>query len=208
MYNSGTLNMVSDALYANHAGGDGGAIYNDPRGSLILCTSELHDNNAAGSGGAVENFGGSVAIMCDSALHSNVAGSRGGAIDSFTGGLSVSHTSIYCNAAATDGGGIWCSGELAVTDSYLYTNSSGNRGGGLFFSGLGKTATIKNVSMTQNGSGLGGGFAILAGTVTFTDCILQGNTATDTASDGGVCVGAVNYTWSSIVPRADAVELQ
>lgn len=115
----------------------GGAILNRGSGTLDLNQVSLRENSSQSVGGAIDNSG--TARLNDVTLDANLASSE---------------ESLY-----VAGGAIYNGGSLMVTNSLFFNNTASNPddidyGGGLFND---NTATLVNVTFSQNRADWGGG---------------------------------------------------
>jgi hypothetical protein len=175
--NAGALSVARDTFTSNIALGDssstgqGGAIYNEPGGTLAVDSSSFKNNQATGGaglgwGGAISNQG--TATVTASSFEGNQAtggsngyGSGGAISTQFGGPLTVSLSSFTGNKSL-DGTGFFAAGgaideefaTLAVdgcsftNNQCLATNFTTSFGGGIEnFSG---TASVKNSTFANN----------------------------------------------------------
>lgn len=169
--NEGRL-LLEDCLLSDNSAADGGALYNAV-GSEVTFLDCHFSGNSADEGGALYNAG--EMTLSNSVLFMNGADQRGGAIRN-TGFLSVNDSVFTTNGSQQFGGAIHSTGSLQMARCTVERNSSGDSGGGILASGL---ATIDACTISGNecaGSG-GGVFHGSAGTMTLTQCTLEGNRA-------------------------------
>ena len=157
--NKEDLSFENVSITGSSTEGDGGAIYNDVSGSLLVASSILDGNAAAqhgANGGAIYNLG---VLVVDSSTISNNQ-SLGG--DDNAGG------GIYNGVGAT----------VTVVDSNIVYNWTVIAGGAL--ANLG-TATVRNSTLSDNTSfgGSGGAIDNFGGSVTVVASTLAGNFAGD-----------------------------
>ncbi len=194
---NGTVFIAESSLTDNSAiltdtnDGLGGAIYSGG-GRLILVGSTLATNTANADGGAIYNWNGSTLTATLINLTLNIAnadvtgGGRGGGLytesDSYMIGGNVTENlalPTLGGADATDGGGIWSSGDLSITGTLLTLNGATN-GGGLY-QVTGET-TLDYTIVTDNGALEEGGGIFNDGTMT----LLHSNvTLNGAVEDGG-----------------------
>ena len=171
IYNKGILNVVNSTLRGASAHAGGGAIFNDG-GTVNITNGTLHQN----FGGAVLNEGGGTVNVTDSAISASTKAlnaTGGGGITNVSGTVNLKNVTISGNESAS---GI------------------DNRSGG--------AVNINNSTITGNGIAAqftpvvatGGGIANV-GTVSMSNTIVAGNTAT-THSD---ISGPVNSQGSNLV---------
>ena len=201
--NFGTA-TVSNSVFSGNSAVLGGAIDNEPGGSLTVTGTSFTNNSVNGSGGGIENQGTTVVTNsiftgnsgeCGGAIYSlsvltvisssltDNLGTDGGAIAIGKSTASVSNSTFTGNSADA-GSGIYNAGTTAVNDSNFSNNSSSAPtnnpayfgGGGVFNYG---TLTVSDSSFTGNSATYdGGGLVNASGTVTVTGSTFTGNTAT------------------------------
>ncbi|MDO5826338.1 MAG: hypothetical protein Q4Q22_08145 [Methanosphaera sp.] len=118
--------MTGTEFAGNHAGTDGGAIYNI-QGSLTLFGTEFTDNNAK-YGGAIYSEEGSLTVI--GTLFTDNQADYGGSIEN-RGTLIVTYTLFAGNHADIDGGAIENYGTLTVTGTHFTDNHAENNGGAI-----------------------------------------------------------------------------
>ncbi len=146
--------------------GVGGAILLDDNVSLTIRTSTFQDNKAEipdndADGGAIAMWGSSTLEIWDSHFTGNKAADNGGAINATGQTLTLHNVTFDSNVANSQ--------------------DSGGGQGGAVRNGYGSTAVIENCTFTSNQGRLGGAFLLLGGTVTITDSLFDGNSATHKA---------------------------
>jgi parallel beta-helix repeat protein len=148
-----TVNITGVTIRNGNSTSDGGGIYN--RGTLTITSSTLSGNTANGFGGAIYNNMGTVNL-----------------ISSILTGNSV--------AATYGGGAIYNMGTVTITNSTLSGNTA-SVGGAISNPSAGKIINIINSTLSGNTATIGGAIYNL-GTLTISESILSGNTA---SSNGG-----------------------
>jgi hypothetical protein len=192
--NYGTLSLQLLNVYDNHSTGSGGGITNISGSQLTISNCHLYLNGCTFDGGGIWN-GGTLTIQSNTEIYSNNAGFDGGGISNASGAtLTISSSSVYGNSAGFDGGGImnsgtlnWCSGSLSSNTA----NLTNGEGGGIY--NKAGTATLQQVTITQNSASAGGGFYLVRGTLNLTRCTISGNTATNQGA-GGVWLAGTTLT--------------
>ena len=120
----------------------------------------------------------------------------GGAIFINSGTLTLNQDTVSNNQATLGGGGIFNAGTLTITNSTISGNKTGSSGsgGGIYQSG--GTLTISNSTIANNvTAGGGGGMYLGSGSASLTSATVTGNSA---LSGGGVyasgSVGTLSYS--------------
>ena len=174
VYNKGSMSLRNCKLYSN-GGNDGGAIYNDSQGDLMLANDTINDNNSVNhGGGGLVNYGD--AFLTDSEITNNTAKGAGAGIWS-NGTLAVSRCDVSGNTSAAEGGGICVkNGTMDLADSSVTNNTSADGGGIYIATSAAVVNAIRTVDVTGNKSkdhGGGGitnyGSLIADGSLTVTD---------------------------------------
>ena len=169
IHNSGTLTVSGTTFAGNHAGNDGGAIYNID-GTLyvtrsVIGGSRYEDGNTANGGAGILNWGQGVLTVVESQMLGNRA-SNGGAIENgLYASAQISNSTLNNNQATWKGGAIWNlnAGTMTVRDSTLAVNSClsgtpGNPGaGGAIRNSDDARLAIGNSRITGNTADYGGG---------------------------------------------------
>jgi hypothetical protein len=196
--NFGALTLIGVSLTGNSAG-YGGGVYNSANGTLTLSACSVYSNTATVEGGGIYSNGGTVNIVSGSNVYSNSAASGGGIFNVSGSTLSIRDSSrIYSNSATTgDGGGIWNAGQLTMSGGKIDGNSAGvGYGGGLYQTYSTASASLTNVSLTNNSAnganGKGGGFYLDQGSLTLNTCTVSGNKAP--FGNGGAWKTGSTYT--------------
>ena len=170
--NGGTLN-VSDCVFSNNGGDEGGAI--NSAGDLTVSNCLFSANDSA-TGGAIENVGTATVATCT--FTGNSAGGFGGGAIYNSGTLTVSNSTISGNMApgsSSDGGGIYNSGTLTVANSTLSGNSAFSSGGGI--SSSNGVVNVTNCTIAANSASVGGGVGNSAVSFNIKSTIIASNTA-------------------------------
>ena len=179
--------------------GTGGGIYTT--GTLNMNGGVLENNVSYGGGGGIHSYK-STTIMNGVCIRNNIANSKGGGIRSEVkdnvGRVDMYDCLITDNIVnkkdASDGGGIYNSGNHTYTRCKILNNNASYRGGGAFVMGGIATFTDclidNNTSLGQSNDAFtgGGGVFIYGGT-----CNLYGTTVTGNTSYtvGGVIVNSI-----------------
>jgi hypothetical protein len=209
--NNGQLMLTSTTFLDNTAFGSGGAVDNEPGGTLGFLTSDTFTGNSAGGGGAIANVGQTTntTIAVSDSTFTNNAAQVGGAIENGhgLGSLSVNSSSFVGNSAV-DGGGAILNGyldngpnSLTVTSStFLHDSSTGTNiqsAGGAIDNGeldpLGATATVTDSTFTSDSAFAGGAIASGTGAPTGSLTVTGSTFADDSATDGGAIDSSDNF---------------
>lgn len=187
--NLGTLTISNSTIRSNTAQRYGGAITNDPGGTVTLHGVIIADNRAESCCGGIGN-GGQLTIT-NSTISGNTAHLAGGISNNHRGATTtITNSTISGNTANESGGGIVNVGPLVLTNVTLSGNTAKQSGGGLFNGSFEEghgTATLTNVTISENTAGRTGGglFAERGSTVQLKNTLLAKNTS------GENCAGAV-----------------
>ena len=201
-----TPNVATSDSYGNKATVDGGGVYVDG-GTLILKSGSIVGYNyvANHGGGVFVADGGKLYIESGAKIVYNYGLDEAGgvwieesAMAEMTGG-EISH-----NAALTFAGGIEIMGTFTMSGGTIsynevtdYVDGNGYAGGGAFIGPKGVFNMTGTASIICNKTrGCQGGAVKVAhetGTFRMTGGIIQGNTATECASGGGVRVESSNF---------------
>lgn len=153
-------------------------------------------NNGGDGGAGVMVEANTTLIVDDAVFHDNIAtinaAAGGGAIDS-QGNFTITDSEFYENSSQNDGA-IRCLASCtgSITDTVIRDNTSiGNVGGGLGAAGNLTLLRVQVLDNANTGSLGAGGVSCLqansgTNTITITDSLIRGNTAT--ANGGGVAV--------------------
>lgn len=196
--------------------GEGGGIYVDYRGSLVLNSATVSDNTAEGSGGGIFLAPEATATLTGSVVSANTSGSASGAIQN-DGTLAIIDSTITGNTSGGEGGAIRSNDTLIVSGSTFSGNTAGTYAAILAYgtlsmsnstisgntatedaSGLknGVDATLTNVTITGNSSPAGGAFVndiFEPGHLAeLTNVIIDGNSPADCANFSPITAGGYN----------------
>jgi hypothetical protein len=184
-----SLTLRNIVLTNGFSGGDGGAIYNNLGGVLILEKTTIRNSTASLSGGAIVSYG--PLTITDSLLEGNRALNGGALFPRFPAAQTTIVNSVLRDNHTTDttngwGGAIlaWDGAPVTIERSDIFSNS-GRLGGGIYI--------FPNSSVTLNGGtlhdntafNLGGGLFNDTGTATLTNVTLSGNQSTGNDGGGG-----------------------
>ena len=208
--NTGSLTVLGGRVNLNDAtgtSGSGGGILNLD-GDLSVRGTQLIQNTANRAGGALEAndlAAGDNAVTLDNVnLRRNVAGGaganpgNGGAVH-LTGTLptstfDISNSVVTGGLASREGGGLWNDSgwvmtvdATRITDNEARGDAADDGGGGIFNNG--GALSVVNGSVVEGNSatgtsGSGGGILNLAGQLTVSDTVLDGNSAS--RAGGGI----------------------
>jgi CSLREA domain-containing protein len=138
---TGTLTVTDTYFYGNHAGDQGGGIFNDQYGSTLFLSSSTFAGNDAGSLGAgIMNYG--TLIASNSTFSGNMSGNQGGGIHNYNGQATLVNVTLNGNTATTGGGIYKDSGTLRLLNSIVANSTGGDCAG----------ASTVSHSLIQDGS--------------------------------------------------------
>ena len=187
-----TTNIIDCTLTENDPERDGGAVWAQGAGSLLIDGSSITVNRALGNG---TSLGGGVYV------------------ESVTT-ATINQTNITLNTSWHRGGGLYVQDcNLTMTGGQLANNDSTASGGGFYVDAADKTVTLNQVRITGNHSGWkGGGGFIARGTlaVQLGPGLLTGNTADGVGLNGslpGIGVGVGAFWTGTVAPNQQKVEL-
>jgi predicted outer membrane repeat protein len=154
IFNSGTM-IISLSLIEMNAGNNG-TVNNNVSGSLSISQSTFNDNDAV-LGGAILSIGNAALMVTDSAFNRNRAlgdpGSRGGAIDAFPGLVTLSNVRFSENSATDAGGAISVRPGATVNMTGGFVRMSSNSGASAAIHNEG-TLTIDGTDVSDNFRGI------------------------------------------------------
>ncbi|MFL5330464.1 MAG: choice-of-anchor Q domain-containing protein [Gemmataceae bacterium] len=160
--NNCTLTNNSAAGSSTSSTGGGGAISTSGAATVTLNNCLLDSNSSTfDGGGAIHGQTTLTVNVNDSTITNNNSGGFGGAMFLNTTGSSVASARSTVSGNTATGGG-----------------SSAGGGGGFYFNSTG-TFTADNSTFASNTAKSGGVLSFKAGTVTFTQCTLSGNSSSD-----------------------------
>lgn len=177
VFNTSTLTVINSAIRDNTSIMDGGGIRSEG-GRLTVTGSTIAGNITLESGGGGVSSNSATVTIIDSTIENNGNSELGGGIANFDGIMMVTKSTISANRAS-DGGGIYNTGQLTVTDSIIRSNiARGFAGGGpparrLAYDRLRGTNSI-GTNQVVGGSG-GGIETFVFGIVTLTNSTLVDN---------------------------------
>lgn len=209
--------VTADAVVGDGNQGDnGGAIYIDGSGNLILEDSRISGNEATDGGGAIYFDTTSTAVIRNSIIENNAA-TNGGAIatvgpSSVLPQITIEDSIIRNNRTVIrpmigqwtgTGGAIWNHwAELTITNSQFINNTAENGGGAI--ASLMPFAVMDSIVRGNQGRD-GGGFLVGGGAVaTITNTTINNNTAVNTGGGIDVYDGASIAVSGSIISNNTA----
>ncbi|MFK7955160.1 MAG: beta strand repeat-containing protein [Lysobacterales bacterium] len=229
---SSAMTVVGGSFTGNTAEAEGGGLWNDAGGTLILGGTTISGNTAGGNladqgGGGVFNNGGNVTIA-NATINANIAdgaaGSGGGILND-GGSLSIAAGSVSGNSAIRAGGGVEITTVNARTSDVLIDGvvldgntagaSPGNGGGIHVTDPLGDSAstlTIVGATVTANmadqeGGGLwndAGGIMTVENSTVSNNVSNAANAAADVQGGGGVFNNGGNITLTDVTLNANS----
>ncbi len=196
----------------NHAESNGGAIalQDTVDGILVNHRSEFSlcqfaGNDARQDGGAIHaafsvgNLLASCSLkISDGTFGDNTATGNGGAV-SFSGSgnatMTISGSTLSSNSAQQSGGAVSYGGSenahFSILNSLFARNRAEENGGGLLLNGA---ATLRNLTIVENQSNIGGGLHASGDGVLVTNTVLWGNRA----DRGSQVAGSAEFSWCAI----------
>ncbi len=192
-YGMQNLAIDSSSFTSNTAGATGGAL--DITGAYTTITNSTFTANKSGSGGAVEmeNYGSLAITNCN--FISDTATAYGGAVrNAVSTGVTISNSRFLNNYGAGGGAALDNTGNSPlVVNRSVFSGNKGVNLGGVINNNNG-TATFNNCVLESNSStgaaGNGGAAHVNAGsTITFNNCTLSNNTAASTTQPNSNAVG-------------------
>ena len=185
-------------LTGGDVAGDGGAILNRAKLSIVDCT--ISGNRASNRGGGGANFGGNLTVTA-STITGNSSLSDGGGVYSELGSLTIVAAEVSGNAAS-NGGGIHCFASQTTIDSCTISGNSATAAGGVWAD----NAALVMANSTVSGNtarASGGGVAIGSGAATLRHSTITFNTCN---SDGiGNELGGGIWEGSGVLATLDHV---
>lgn len=204
LYNSGNIAELKGMRFQNNYSSMGGAINNANlsdlgQGTIGSISDSYFYGNIASNGGAIRNQG-VITSIADTVFEYNQGGNGGALWNGTLGQIDtvekIENAAFINNTALTgvaqQGGAITNAGKIGMIDGVLFDGNRAGKKGGAFAninsSGdyKGQTATLKNVTFTNNTSGEFGGavYNDTKGSLTFQgDNVFAGNTAAGVAND-------------------------
>ena len=204
--NSGQLTVHGVTIRNGNAPMDGGAVEN--YGALTLSDVALRRNVAAESGGGVANFG--TATLMDVTINENLSFTGGGFYNFLAATAVLDGVTFANNITSGIGAGIYLGGGGvdAVLTNVTFNANSALAGGGIYVSR--SRPVLINVTLSGNtaASGSGGGLynsgsmanpgrpklvnVIIANSVGGGDCVNDGNSSPDAASNHNLIEDSAN----------------
>ena len=203
LYNSGNIAELKGMRFQNNYSSMGGAINNANlpdlgQGTIGSISDSYFYGNIASNGGAIRNQG-VITSIADTVFEYNQGGNGGALWNGTLGQIDtvekIENAAFINNTALTgeaQGGAITNAGTIGMIDGVLFDGNKAGKKGGAFANinsavGYeGQTATLKNVTFTNNTSGGFGGavYNDTKGSLTFQgDNVFAGNTAAGVAND-------------------------
>lgn len=191
---TGTVSIIDTTITGNRSDNDdGGGIYFEQAGDVILSNCEISFNEAVGNGGGIYYpEGHSLTIENGSRIYNNQSIFRGGGIyagditQTDSAELNITDSSVTHNSALFGAGIYMDETTLSISDSDI-SNNSAFEGAGIngAFSDVRLVSSTINNNEATSGAGIGGGIALWNSTGEMIDCRMQGNIATGTSGIGG-----------------------
>lgn len=151
-HGSGVL-VVNNSVFANNLGYQGGAIYNDPGGSVTISDTTFSSNSAGaavdGNGGTLYNDGpGGVMTISGSSFDFNTTHDNGSALYNLASAAIVNSTFVYNQAGSSvlyNAGG-----TLEINNATITNNVSNGRPGSGLAAAKNSTTTVQNSILADN----------------------------------------------------------
>ena len=201
---AGNVLIQDSTVQGNKAQTTGGGIdircFGNSCASLTLIDSTVSGNTAQTDGGGLMTDDHSDVQLRFSTVSGNQAntGAGGGIMNAGNGSLILKHVTVNNNSAMLDGGGIYNAYLMDLTNSTLSGNHAYGFGGGLA-GNIPITTTsayLNNVTIAYNladanndGSGKGGGVAVITGTFSMRNTLIGFNS--DMSSQAPDCSGVL-----------------
>ncbi len=141
----------------------------------------------AANGGGIDIKSGSTPRIINCTIYRNFANALGGGVRSYSSGVEFRACRITGNrAAGRNGGGMVVAGKIRLVNCYVGQNKVGGvstiiptgYGGGIC--GLFSTdLTVDSCKVVQNSGQMGGGIAVIEGTLAMNQCLIYNNVARD-----------------------------
>lgn len=207
IYNEGAV-TVSECVISGNFAEYGAGIYSyggdEPVGPIVVINSTITANTAESGGGGIYAINAAVTLLNSTVSGNTARRYSGGGLVTYTSPeldrpLTIVNSTISGNSAGLRGGGIDHNCRLVAMGSTISGNSAGShfedgtRGGGGIFSSTGGTATLTNVTITNNRihsndywwRGAGGGiYAANSAGVLLRSTIVAGNFHSDPTPAG------------------------
>jgi autotransporter family porin len=174
IYNTASLNVTNSIFNNNVARNNGGAIFNEKKGQLIIKNGAFTKNLSTdkGYGGALGNDGTATVTNTSFSLNTAIPG---GAIANM-GSLNVIKCSFKNNSATQYGGAILNAGTLNLNTANFENNTAiGNMGGAI--ANAGQLTITGHNSFTGNNAGTGGAIFNAAKLLINSNSIFSANSA-------------------------------
>ncbi|HLY25331.1 MAG TPA: choice-of-anchor Q domain-containing protein [Aggregatilineales bacterium] len=150
---------------------------------LFGIDSSLDSSSGADVGGGILNYG---TLRVTNTTISHCEADNGGAIANQGGRVTMTHSSLWENAATLNvGGALVTSGAALIDHSTISGNTAKSGGGGIM--ALNSTLTISGSTLSGNSAGSGGGISVgVNGTLAISGSTLSGNSSSN--AGGGLIV--------------------
>lgn len=177
---------------------EGGGVYCDAGAQPKFRKCTFKHNLAEGQGGGLYASQNAVVTILDSVFDTNAAGFGGGLITNRAQTIKLIDVTFKNNTALRGGGMELASSNdtsVTMTNCLLHNNSATlSSGGGI--NAYGTVLTMTNCTVADNSTDdVGGGLAVDAVSVTITNCIFWGNTATGGSAQ---IAGTATITYSDV----------
>jgi CSLREA domain-containing protein len=179
IYNAGTMDILDLDSSSNHAGVDGGSIFN--AGEALIRSSFIYENDASSGAGIHSEWlyseyptPPSVTIQ-GTTIHDNHAILVAGGILSYTSSVTIENCNIESNTAAIAGGIAAFSGNMEISGTTVANNLATSQGGGFFNVGdIHLVSSLISANVAQMGGGV---YNNTSSVFTFDESNMSGNAA-------------------------------
>jgi len=189
--------VIDKCTFTNNTAGNewagGGGIFIDQGSATISNSTFTNNSDTNGGGGGIGIYSGTLNIT--NCTISNNSG--GGGIYNRVGSITISGTTISGNSSSASGGGIDCpyaNSSLSITDSTITHNTAHGSGGGIDANN--GSITLTDCTISDNTANAGDGGGIATPTMTITNCLINGNTAS--GNGGGIDCPNLTITGATV----------
>ncbi len=198
--------QITDSVISGNAANDGGGLV-FYFGSLTMTDSVVEGNTAVTIGGGI--FNGGSGLVISSTIQNNTsngsnANNPGGGGITNAGTLTVRNSEVISNHAPNYGGGGLINAGTLMLENTAVTHNNALYGGGLYNFDAAGAVVGTDLLLAENNAWAGGGIFGRGGTFTFTNSLVDGNTAIGLGGGGLVFTGTAGVVISSTVQNNTA----